>query len=101
MLANTLLWNTRHPRNYLPEDYHVYLAQDGKTEILGPGWETDQNFIMSLIDPFGWFLKKDPKQKAFWEDNGFARGAYGGVNRETANEVSEQLPLTRSGRQDV
>ncbi|KAI9150430.1 RTA1 domain protein [Paramyrothecium foliicola] len=37
MLTNSLLWNARHPRLYLPEDYHIYLAQDGVTEIVGPG----------------------------------------------------------------
>ena len=61
---------------------------------------------MSLIDPFGWFLKKRPKQKAFWEDNEYAssggerRGYIGG--QVTAYGGAEQVPLTKtSNRQDV
>jgi hypothetical protein len=106
MLTNSLLWNVRHPRHYLPEDYHVYLAQDGTSEILGPGWESDQNFLMSLLDPFGWFFKKRQKQKAFWQDNGYANGANGqernANEQETAYGVTEQTQLTEIGnRQGV
>ncbi|PSN72316.1 RTA1 domain protein [Corynespora cassiicola Philippines] len=76
MLFNSVLWNIRHPRRYLPEDYHVYLAQDGKTELQGPGWKDDQPWLMTFIDPCGItaaLTKKgrSKKEKPFWEENGF------------------------------
>ncbi len=38
MLVNMVMWNVRHPRRYLPSDYHVYLERDGVTEVVGEGW---------------------------------------------------------------
>ncbi|KAK8034574.1 hypothetical protein PG993_009569 [Apiospora rasikravindrae] len=80
MLINMFLWNAFHPRRYLPESYQMYLAQDGKTELAGPGWESGQNFWISLVDPFGFMQctrdretgKGHGKEKPFWEDNGYA-----------------------------
>lgn len=93
MYWNSVLWNARHPRHYLPEDYHVYLAQDGKTELKGPGWEDDLPWFVTFIDPCGltaWVIKKErggkngPKEKKkFWETNGF-----------------ENVPLVRRGPED-
>lgn len=80
MLLNTILWNTRHPRHYLPEDYHVYLAQDGKTELQGPGWKNDRPWLVTFLDPFDFVGmvqmcmgrgKGHGKEKPFWETNGF------------------------------
>jgi len=80
MLLNTLLWNASHPRRYLPEDYHVYLAQDGKTELEGPGWKDDQPWIMTWVDPCGMTVAIRRKvgkkggvgeEKPFWETNGY------------------------------
>ena len=73
MLINSYLWNARHPRLYLPEDYHVYLAQDGVTEITGPGWKDDRPFLATVLDPFGYWDKSAKKQTPFWENNGFSR----------------------------
>lgn len=78
MLSNSFLWNGWHPRRWLPEDYHVYLAQDGITELRGPGWETEQNWVMTFVDPCGLTAmlagKKRNKQGStpFWETNGYA-----------------------------
>lgn len=75
MLLNTLLWNYRHPRRYLPEDYHVYLAQDGQTELKGPGWKDEMPWFMTFIDPCGLTTAVTgggrKKEKPFWETNGF------------------------------
>lgn len=71
LLINTWMWNLRHPRRYLPENYNVYLAQDGVTEIEGPGWKDNRPFVMTLIDPFGWFESKKDKSRPYWETNGF------------------------------
>jgi hypothetical protein len=77
MLVNEVWWNVRHPRKYLPEDYHVYLAQDGRTELVGPGWKDDQNWVMTFVDPCGFLgmcARKGnvkTKERPFWETNGF------------------------------
>lgn len=77
MLLNTVLWNYRHPRRYLPQDYHTYLAQDGKTELQGPGWKDDMPWWMTFIDPCGLTAaiagigRNKAKEKPFWETNGF------------------------------
>lgn len=75
MLVNSVLWNFRHPRRYLPEDYHEYLAQDGCTELVGPGWKDDMPWFMTFIDPCGLTAallgNKRNKEKPFWEMNGY------------------------------
>jgi hypothetical protein len=99
MLSNSVLWNTRHPRLYLPENYHVYLTQDGVSEVLGPGWETEQNWLMSFIDPFEWFTKKSSTQKPFWEAN-----RSNGAGEETAYggaDVDQMLLVKRGEDQHV
>ncbi|KAL1602236.1 hypothetical protein SLS59_004923 [Nothophoma quercina] len=75
MLVNTVLWNYRHPRRYPPEDYHAYLAQDGQTELKGPGWKDDMPWFMTFIDPCGLTAAVTgggrTKEPPFWELNGF------------------------------
>ena len=39
MLANSVLLNVRHPARFLPRSNKVYLAEDGVTEVEGPGYE--------------------------------------------------------------
>lgn len=75
MLINTVLWNYRHPRRYLPQDYHVYLAQDGRTELVGPGWKDEMPWFMTFIDPCGLTAALSggsrKNERPFWETNGF------------------------------
>jgi hypothetical protein len=71
MLVNQVMWNVRHPRRYLPQDYRLYLAQDGVTELQGPRWKDKRGFLMSLIDPFG-LIDIGKKQEPYWERNGFS-----------------------------
>ncbi|KAB8269513.1 RTA1 like protein-domain-containing protein [Aspergillus minisclerotigenes] len=71
MLVNTLLWNWRHPRRFLPERSNIYLAQDGETELKGPGWKDQRPFLVTLCDPFGWFDSNKKKERPFWENNGY------------------------------
>ncbi|KAF1978821.1 hypothetical protein BU23DRAFT_449207 [Bimuria novae-zelandiae CBS 107.79] len=86
MLSNTFLWNGLHPRLFLPEDYHIYLAQDGITELQGPGWEGEQSWLMTFIDPCGLTVllsgksKRGKKERPFWEKNGFENGRVPLVN---------------------
>ena len=73
MLVNVVLWSVRHPRRYLPQDYRVYLAKDGVTEVQGPGWDDKRGFLVTLMDPFGMLTCMEPRdKKPFWETDGVA-----------------------------
>jgi hypothetical protein len=72
MIINCVLWNIRHPRYYLPENYHMYLAQDGVTELVGPGWKDNRAFVVTAIDPCGLCGTGKGGPKPFWESNGYA-----------------------------
>ena len=52
MLINLVMMNVRHPRKWLPEDSNTYLAVDGSTEKLGPGWKDPRPFWQTVVDPF-------------------------------------------------
>lgn len=72
MLINTFMLNVWPPGKYLPSDNKVYLAQDGKTELQGPGWEDKRSYLLTLIDPFdisGLINGEDSKNR-FWEKDG-------------------------------
>lgn len=69
MFINTAMLNIWHPGRRLPRSNHVFLAKDGKTELLGPGWEDKRPFIVTFFDPFdivGLVTGKDKKTK-FWD----------------------------------
>ncbi|KAI0382611.1 RTA1 like protein-domain-containing protein [Hypomontagnella monticulosa] len=71
MLLNSVLLNVRHPRRWLPETTKVYLAKDGVTEIMGPGYKEDRNIVATLLDPFdlyGMIKGRDGKTR-FWDEN--------------------------------
>lgn len=70
MLVNTLMWNVRHPMEFLPSDNKIYLSKDGHTELEGPGWQDRRPFLVTLFDPFdivGLFRGRD-KASMFWEN---------------------------------
>lgn len=74
MLVNCVLLNVRHPRRWLPESNKTYLAQDGVTELEGPGWIDTRPLIMTVLDPFdlaGTIKGKSSMSNRFWENNGF------------------------------
>jgi hypothetical protein len=77
LLLNEFLWNVRHPRHYLPQDYHIYLAQDGVTELEGPGYNDKRPLILTVLDPFDWIgscaPSKNKNEIPFWEKNGFGK----------------------------
>lgn len=69
MIINTVMFNVMHPMMFLPNSINVYLATDGCSERMGPGWTDKRNFFVTLIDPFdviGLLRGKDKKEK-FWE----------------------------------
>jgi len=49
MLLNSLLWNIWNPGRYLPRDYHVHLAQDGRTELSGQEKPDDRPFFAKVL----------------------------------------------------
>ena len=58
LLLNTFMWNLRHPRYYLPEDYHVALSMDGVTESRDNSWQDNRSFMSTLFDPCGAFTSR-------------------------------------------
>ncbi|KAF2150254.1 hypothetical protein K461DRAFT_287839 [Myriangium duriaei CBS 260.36] len=70
MITIMYLWNALHPRNYLPENFHIYLARDGVSEVVGPGWTDNRSFFVTLFDPFGFFSNRPKDEKPFWETDG-------------------------------
>ena len=72
MLLNSVLFNVRHPRMFLPERSTTYLAVDGKTEVDGPGWKDGRPFWRTVVDPFDvvGLVKGGAKMDAFWEADG-------------------------------
>lgn len=50
MLLNSALWNIRHPGPYLPQDHHIYLAQDG-TEVKRERSASDRRpFLLNMLN---------------------------------------------------
>ncbi|KAF7719749.1 Uncharacterized protein PECH_005690 [Penicillium ucsense] len=69
MFCNTTLLNAFHPMRSLPLSNKVYLAEDGVSEIEGPGYKDPRPWIMTFIDPFdicGLILRRDRHTK-YWE----------------------------------
>jgi hypothetical protein len=76
MVLNSFMLNARHPMRYLPEDNKIYLAEDGVTEILGPGYEDKRNFLVTFLDPFdlwGRLRGRKTLNERFWETHGEGR----------------------------
>ena len=70
MLANGVLLNARHPRRWLPPSTKVYLARDGVTEVVGPGYKQERPFLATLVDPFDIYglVRGRDKQTQFWDE---------------------------------
>lgn len=70
MIINSVLLNVRHPARFLPESNKIYLAQDGVTEIVGPGYEDKRNYFWTILDPFDLIgLAKGRDQgNRYWEE---------------------------------
>ncbi|KAK1579627.1 uncharacterized protein LY79DRAFT_563841 [Colletotrichum navitas] len=74
MLVNQLMLHVAHPRRHLPENNAVYLAQDGMTELKGPGFKDNRNWCLILMDPLDFIglFKRTDKSMNFWQNNGFS-----------------------------
>jgi hypothetical protein len=60
MLINSVLWNVWNPGRYLPQNYHVYLAHDGTTEVEGDHQPDNRPLIAKAgsILTFGFLFAK-------------------------------------------
>ena len=70
MIINSALLNVRHPARYLPRNNKIYLAQDGVTEIEGPGFEDKRMFLWTILDPFDIVgcVRGRNKATRYWEE---------------------------------
>ena len=70
MIINSVLLNARHPARFLPRNNKTYLAQDGVTEIEGPGYEDKRLFLWTIFDPFDivGLVKGRHKGARYWEE---------------------------------
>ncbi|KAJ6187698.1 hypothetical protein N7519_002606 [Penicillium mononematosum] len=69
MYSNTTLLNVFHPMHWLPRSNKIYLAEDGVTEIEGPGYDDPRHWLQTFVDPFdiyGLIVKRGKKEK-YWE----------------------------------
>lgn len=69
MITNSVLLNVRHPALFLPVNNKIYLAEDGVTEIVGPGYQDKRNFLLTIFDPFDLIglAKGRDKSGRYWE----------------------------------
>jgi len=81
VLIATVLWNIWHPGRFLPLDRRAYLAQDGVTVLIGPGWKDSRSLTETLFNPFAMLTTRGGHQKQFWESNGYALRTRGRRNR--------------------
>ena len=85
MLCNSVLINTFHPSRFLPPNNKIYLAEDGVTEIEGPGFEDKRPFLLTLFDPFDvvGLVRGVDKKNRYWEQQpGPAQNELNGSNGE-------------------
>ncbi|CDM33896.1 hypothetical protein CBS147339_7699 [Penicillium roqueforti] len=71
MYSNTTLLNVFHPMRWLPRSNKIYLAEDGVTEIEGPGYDDPRHWLQTFVDPFdiyGLIVSRGKKEK-YWESS--------------------------------
>ncbi len=99
MMLNSFLLNARHPMRFLPRDNKIYLAEDGVTEIHGPGYQDHRNFLVTIFDPFdvvGMMKGRNMKQK-FWETHGEGRVEVDQISSERGRNGVEVEKTRRGG----
>ncbi|KAM7199726.1 hypothetical protein V8F20_005596 [Naviculisporaceae sp. PSN 640] len=92
ILVVPVLWNVFHPRGYLPADSTRYLAQDGQTELKGPGWQDSRSLTETFMNPFASLTHRGGHEKPFWERNGYA---FGRTGRARARRAPAQTSTAR------
>ena len=79
---------------FLPRDNKIYLAEDGVTEVLGPGYEDKRGFLATLVDPFDLvgMAKGRNMNERFWETH-----AEGKVVNSTASSGDVEMKSAEDG----
>lgn len=74
----------------------MYLAQDGVTEVVGPGYEDKRPFVVTLVDPFDFvgLVSGRDKGTRYWEGQGTGGVAAGG-------KEGAEVKTTTTGVADV
>ena len=93
MLICTYTFNIFPPSKYLPVNYKIYLAMDGKTELEGPGKLDKRPFLLTLFDPLdivGIITKRDRKNR-FWEEDGIGEPRKGADGALEADAVQDKV----------
>lgn len=73
MLINSAIWNIWNPGRYLPRNYHVHLAEDGRTEIQGEDYPDDRPLLAKAAHTltFGILFRRKEKSHTFEELNDY------------------------------
>ena len=68
MLANSVLWNAWNPGRHLPRNYHVYLAEDGRTEVQGERKPDKRSLLAKVasVFTFGIFFRRKDLDENRW-----------------------------------
>ncbi|OIW26376.1 hypothetical protein CONLIGDRAFT_470350 [Coniochaeta ligniaria NRRL 30616] len=91
MLGNQVLLNVRHPRMFLPKSTKTYLATDGVSEVVGPGYDDKRAFLVTLLDPFdvAGMVRGTKREGRFWEGSVAGEGGKGdGVGGRTGDDAA-------------
>ncbi len=72
---------------FLPRNNRIYLAEDGVTEIEGPGYEDKRPFIVTFFDPFDihGMLKGRNMNRRFWDTHEAGKAARNDVEKGVGN----------------
>lgn len=76
MLINSVIWNIWNPGRYLPTNSHVYLAQDGKTELEGKIRTRTLGRALLALLTFGFFFREKEEDRPFLELNSFSGSSH-------------------------
>ena len=81
---------------FLPRNNRVYLAEDGVTEIEGPGYEDKRPWYVTVIDPFDFagMVKGRNMERRFWDTH---EGGRIEVPNETNGSVEKGKGLAIPG----
>jgi RTA1 like protein len=100
MVINSCMLNARHPMRHLPRNNKIYLAEDGETEILGPGYEDKRSFLVTFLDPFDLLgmWKGNSLGKRFWETHAEGRVVAGELIVDDSRDQAGEAEKARAGR---
>jgi hypothetical protein len=96
MITNSFLLNARHPMRFLPRDNTIYLAEDGVTEVAGPGYLDSRKWYATFFDPFDVIGMAQGKNmnKKFWETHDTGRIS----NHDNSKDLSHiEMGVSKNG----